>query len=325
MKILSIAFATAFACTALPALAQAPAADYPTKAIRLVVTFPPGGSSDAGARIVAPKLAERLGQPVIIDNKPGAGGGLGLELVAKAPADGYTIVLASAGGLTANPSLYKKLNYNPEKDFAPITLFGTSPFVMVAAAQVPVRTARDVVALARKEPGKLAYASGGTGTAMHLSGELFKAVTKTFIVHVPYRGSGPAALAVMAGETQLGIADLATILPQLKSGRMKAVGVLGKARSPLAPDIPTLAESGVPGYESNGWFAILAPAGTPPAIIAKLNTELNAVLRSPEIRERFATAWLEPLPSTPAELMELMKTETVKWAKVIKDSGATAD
>jgi tripartite-type tricarboxylate transporter receptor subunit TctC len=325
MKILSLALAAALSCITLSALAQAPAADYPTKPIRLVVTFPPGGSSDAGARIVAPKLAERLGQPVVIDNKPGAGGGLGLELVAKAPADGYTIVLASAGGLTANPSLYKKLNYNPEKDFAPVTLFGTSPFVMVAAAQVPVRTARDVVALAKKEPGKLSYASGGTGTAMHLSGELFKAVTKTFIVHVPYRGSGPAALAVMAGETQLGIADLATILPQLKSGRMKAVGVLSKARSPLAPDIPTLAESGVPGYESNGWFAILAPAGTPPAIVNRLNTELNAVLRSPEIRERFATAWLEPLPSTPQELSELMKSETVKWAKVIKDSGATAD
>jgi tripartite-type tricarboxylate transporter receptor subunit TctC len=325
MKILSLALAAALSCSTLSALAQAPAADYPTKPIRLVVTFPPGGSSDAGARIVAPKLAERLGQPVVIDNKPGAGGGLGLELVAKAPADGYTIVLASAGGLTANPSLYKKLNYNPEKDFAPVTLFGTSPFVMVAAAQVPVRTARDVVALAKKEPGKLSYASGGTGTAMHLSGELFKAVTKTFIVHVPYRGSGPAALAVMAGETQLGIADLATILPQLKSGRMKAVGVLSKARSPLAPEIPTLAESGVPGYESNGWFAILAPAGTPPAIVNRLNTELNAVLRSPEIRERFATAWLEPLPSTPLELSELMKSETVKWAKVIKDSGATAD
>jgi tripartite-type tricarboxylate transporter receptor subunit TctC len=325
MKILSLALAAALSCITLSALAQAPAADYPTKPIRLVVTFPPGGSSDAGARIVAPKLAERLGQPVVIDNKPGAGGGLGLELVAKAPADGYTIVLASAGGLTANPSLYKKLNYNPEKDFAPVTLFGTSPFVMVAAAQVPVRTARDVVALAKKEPGKLSYASGGTGTAMHLSGELFKAVTKTFIVHVPYRGSGPAALAVMAGETQLGIADLATILPQLKSGRMKAVGVLSKARSPLAPEIPTLAESGVPGYESNGWFAILAPAGTPPAIVNRLNTELNAVLRSPEIRERFATAWLEPLPSTPLELSELMKSETVKWAKVIKDSGATAD
>ncbi|MDB5897037.1 MAG: transporter substrate-binding protein [Ramlibacter sp.] len=325
MNILSLAVAAAVWCAALPALAQAPAADYPNKPIRLVVTFPPGGSSDAGARIVAPRLAERLGQPVIIDNRPGAGGGLGLEVVAKAPADGYTIVLASAGGLTANPSLYKRLNYDPVKDFAPVTLFGTSPFVLVAGAQVPVQTARDVVALARREPGKLSYASGGNGTAMHLSGELFKAVTRTFIVHVPYRGSGPAALAVMSGDTALGVADLATIQPQLKSGRLKAIGVLSKERSPLAPDIPTLAESGVPGYESNGWFAILAPAGTPPAIINRLNAELNAVLRSPEIRERFASAWLEPLPSTPGELAALMKTETVKWAKVIKDSGARID
>ena len=306
------------------ALAQtAPA--WPAKPIRLVVTFPPGGSSDASARIVAPKLAERLGQPVVVDNKPGAGGGLGLDLVAKSPADGYTIVLASAGGLTANPALYPNLAYNPVRDFAPITLFGTSPFVLVATAALPANTAKEVVALAKSQVGRLSYASGGSGTAMHLSGELLKSMTGSYILHVPYRGSAPAVMAVMAGDTSLAIADIASIQPQLKSGRLKVIGVLGKERSSLVPDMPTLAESGIPGYESSGWFGILAPAGTPPAVLARLNTEITAVLRLPEIRERFAAAALEPLPSTPEQMAQLMKSEAVKWAKVIKDSGAKVD
>ncbi|MBI2725070.1 MAG: tripartite tricarboxylate transporter substrate binding protein [Polaromonas sp.] len=302
-----------------------PAASWPTKPIRLVVTFPAGGSSDAAARIVAPRLAERLGQPVVIDNRPGAGGGLGLDLVAKAPADGYTIVLASAGGLTANPTLYPNLAYNPARDFAPITLFGTSPFVLVANPSLPASNAKELVALAKAQVGKLSYASGGSGTAMHLSGELLKSMTGSYILHVPYRGSAPAVLAVMSGETSLAIADIASIQPQLKSGRLKVIGVMGKERSGLAPEMPTLAESGVPGYDASGWFAILAPSGTPPAVVARLNTEITAVLRLPEIRERFAAAALEPLTSTPEQLGQLMKTETVKWAAVIKQSGARVD
>jgi len=305
------------------ALAQG--ANWPTRPIRLVVTFPAGGSSDAAARIVAPKLAERLGQPVIVDNKPGAGGGLGLEVVARSPADGYTLVLASAGGLTANPSLYKSLPYNPAKDFSPVTLFGTSPFVLVANAHWPGRSAKDLVALAKASPGQLTYASGGSGTAMHLSGELLKSMTHTDITHVPYKGSAQAMMSAMSGETSLAIADIATIRPQLKSGRLKVLGVLSKERSTLAPDVPTLAESGIPGYESNGWFAILAPAGTPAAVVARLNAELTALLRSGEVRERFGAAGLEPLVCTPEELALLMKTETAKWAKVIKESGATVD
>ncbi|MES2191496.1 MAG: tripartite tricarboxylate transporter substrate binding protein [Pseudomonadota bacterium] len=312
------------ACIASLAQAQT-AAPWPTKPIRLVVTFPAGGSSDAAARIVAPKLAERLGQPVVIDNRPGAGGGLGLDLVAKAPADGYTIVLASAGGLTANPTLYPNLAYNPSRDFAPITLFGTSPFVLVANPSLPASNAKELVALAKAQVGKLSYASGGSGTAMHLSGELLKSMTGSYILHVPYRGSAPAVLAVMSGETSLAIADIASIQPQLKSGRLKVIGVMGKERSSLAPDMPTLAESGVPGYDASGWFAILAPAGTPPAIVTRLNTEITAVLRLPETRERFAAAALEPLTSTPEQLGQLMKTETVKWATVIRQSGAKVD
>jgi tripartite-type tricarboxylate transporter receptor subunit TctC len=290
-----------------------------------VVTFPAGGSSDAAARIVAPKLAERLGQAVTVDNKPGAGGGLGLDLVAKSPADGYTIVLASAGGLTANPSLYPNLAYSPSRDFAPVTLFGTSPFVLVANPALPANTAKELLALAKTQAGKLSYASGGNGTAMHLAGELLKSMTDSDILHVPYRGSAPAVVAVMAGDTSLAIADIASIQPLLKSGRFKVIGVMGKDRSALAPDMPTLAESGVPGYDAVGWFGILAPAGTPPAVLTRLNAEITAVLRLPEIRERFAAAALEPLPSTPDYMAQLMRTEAIKWAKVIKDSGAKVD
>jgi tripartite-type tricarboxylate transporter receptor subunit TctC len=303
------------------ALAQA----WPASPIKLVVTFPPGGSTDAAARIVAPKLSERLGQPVVVDNKPGAGGGVGLGLVAKAPADGYTLVLASAGGLTANPSLYKTLSYDPQRDFAPITGFGASPFVLVAGTELPAKSVKDVIALAKKEPGKLTYASGGNGTAMHLSGELIKSMAGVDIVHVPYKGSGPAVLAAMGNETSLAIADLTTIKPQIQSGRLKVLGVMDKKRSALAPDMPTLTESGLPGFESSGWFAILAPAGTPAAIVKRLNTELTAVLRSAEVRERFSAAGLEPMPSTPEELTAFMKSETVKWAKVIRESGAKID
>lgn len=313
------------AIAAAGGVAGAQTAAWPNKPIRLVVTFPAGGSSDAAARIVAPKLAERLGQAVTVDNKPGAGGGLGLDLVAKSAADGYTIVLASAGGLTANPSLYPNLPYSPSRDFAPITLFGTSPFVLVANPALPANTAKELLALAKTQVGKLSYASGGNGTAMHLAGELLKSMTDSDILHVPYRGSAPAVVAVMAGDTSLAIADIASIQPLLKSGRFKVIGVMGKERSALAPDMPTLAESGVPGYDAAGWFGILAPAGTPPAVLTRLNAEITAVLRLPEIRERFAAAALEPLPSTPDYMAQLMRAEAIKWAKVIKDSGAKVD
>ena len=298
---------------------------WPNKPIKFVVTFPPGGSSDAAARIVAPRLAERLGQPVVVENRPGAGGGVGLDFVAKAPGDGYTIVLASAGGLTANPSLYPRLGYDTLRDFAPITLFGTSPFVLIANPSLAVSNVGDVIKLAKAQPGKLSYASGGNGTAMHLSGELLKSMSQTRILHIPYRGSSPALLAVMAGETQLAVVDITTAASQIKSGRVKALGVLGKTRSSMAPELPTFNETGLSGYDASGWFGILAPASTPVAITQRLNAEITAVLRSQEVREKFANAWLEPLPSTQEEMALLLKTETVKWAKVIKDSGATVD
>jgi tripartite-type tricarboxylate transporter receptor subunit TctC len=317
----------ALACAIAPAaaLAQSPAPAWPTKPVRIVVTFPPGGSSDLSARLVAPKLAERLGQPVVVENRPGAGGGIGLEAVAKAAADGYTIVLASAGGLTANPSLYPKLAYDPVRDFAPIGLFGTSPFVLIASDKLPAASAKDVVALAKARPGQLSYASGGNGTAMHLTGELFKSMTGSFIVHVPYRGSALAVTAAAAGETQLAIADIASAQGLAKSGRIKLLGVMGSQRSSLAPELPTLSESGVPGFESSGWFALLAPAGTPAPVVSRLNAEVMAVLKLPEVRQQFAVAGLEPLTSSPDELARLIRSETDKWSRVIKSSGAKID
>ncbi len=298
---------------------------FPSKPVRLVVTFPPGGSSDTAARIVAPRLAERLGQQVVVENKPGAGGGVGIEFVAKSAPDGYTLVLTGAGGLTANPNLYKKLNYDQVKDLAPIGTFGTSPFVVVASESLPATTMKDVVALAKAQPGRLSYASGGNGTAMHLTGELIKSMSGSFVVHIPYRGTAPAVLATMGGETQLALADLASVRQQARGGRIKMLGVTSRERSSLAPELPTLDESGVPGFESAGWFAVLAPAATPPAVVTRLNAEMNAVLRLPEVRQTFANAGLEPLPGTPAELAALMQRETAKWAEVIKRSGATAD
>jgi tripartite-type tricarboxylate transporter receptor subunit TctC len=298
---------------------------YPSRPVRLVVVFPAGGGTDVAARIVSPKLAERLKQPVVVENKPGQGGGIGLDMVAKSPPDGYTLVLASSGGLTALPSLFKNLPFNPEKDFVPITTFGISPLVLVAGATSPFHSVRDIIAQAKKEPGKLTYGSGGNGTAPHLSGELFKAMTGTDIVHVPYKGSGPALVAVMGNEIPLAFADMATVRPLLGSGRLKAIGVLGKTRSTTAPDVPTLAESGLPGYESEGWFAILAPAGTPAAIANRLNAELVAILSSEEIRTRFATAALEPAYCKPAELAQLIKRDSDKWSKLIRANGITAE
>ena len=300
-------------------------ATWPTRPIRFVVTFPAGGSSDAAARIVAPKLSKRLGQSVVVDNKPGAGGGVGLDVVAKSPPDGYTIVLASAGGLAANPSLYPNLSYNPSADFAPITLFGTSPFVLIANSNVPVKTIKDVIDLAKAKDAKLSYASGGNGTAMHLSGELMKSMAGINLLHVPYRGSAPALMSVTGGETSLAIADIATVEPQMKSNKIKILGVMNKQRSALAPDLPTLAESGLPGFEANGWFAVLAPAGVAQATVARLNAEIVGVLREAETAEKFAQAGLEPLSSTPEELAQYIKSETIKWSKVIAVSGAKVD
>jgi tripartite-type tricarboxylate transporter receptor subunit TctC len=305
--------------------AHAQPGGYPARPVRLIVPFPPGGSTDTVSRVIGPKLAERLAQPVIIDNRPGAGGSLGVEVAAKAAPDGYTIVLGAAGALTINATLSKNPSFDPLRDLAPITLIGSSPFLLVADPAFPAATAREIVALAKEKPGVLTYASGGNGTAMHLSGELFKLMSGTDIVHVPYKGSGPAVAAAAAGQTSIAFVDITSALSLMKAGRVKAIGVLSRERSGLAPEIPTLAETGLPGYESIGWFGLLAPAGTPGSVVARLNRDTVAVLNLPEVRERMTALALEPWPGTPEEFAAYMKSENAKWGKVIREAGIRAD
>jgi tripartite-type tricarboxylate transporter receptor subunit TctC len=325
-SLLAASGALALAAAGIFPVLPAHAADaYPSKPIRLIVGFAPGGGTDSAARIVAPHLSEALGQPVIVDNRPGMAGGLALDLEAKAPPDGYTLVLASSGGLTAFPSLYKHLAYDPAKDFAPISLFGISPLVLVANAKLPVNTTAELIALAKKEPGKLSYGSGGTGAATHLSGELFKSLSGTDLLHVPYKGSQPAMLALISGEIPLAFIDLATVMPQLSAKKIKVIGVSGGHRTSVAPELPTVAETGLPGYEADGWFAVLAPAGTPAAVVAKLNAALVASLKKPEVRERFKTAGLETTFSTPEELTRRIQADTDKWSRLIHRYNITAE
>ncbi|WP_119353239.1 Bug family tripartite tricarboxylate transporter substrate binding protein [Azohydromonas sediminis] len=298
---------------------------WPSRPIRLVVPFPPGGSSDVAARLLAPRLGERLGQQVVVENRPGAGGTLALGQVAKAAPDGYTLVLAAAGGLTISPSLNPNLGYDPLADLAPITGFARIPFVLVAHADLPVSRADELIALARRQPGRLTFASGGNGTAMHLGGELMKAMSETFIVHIPYRGSAPAITAVMAGETQLAVSDITSVLGKTEGGRMKVIGVMSKDRTDLAPGVPTLDETGLKGFDVSGWFAIMAPARTPQPIIARLNAEITSLIRTDEFRERFRALGMEPIPTTPEELTQMMRAELARWAAVIKRAGVKAE
>ena len=292
---------------------------YPSKPVRLIVTFPPGGSTDTIARIFAPRLGERLGQPVVIDNRPGAGGATGIDATLKSPADGYSIVLSAAGALTIIVHFPNRPAYDPAKDLAPITMIGTSPFLLVSQNDT---TVKEVIEKAKASPGKLSYASGGNGTAMHLSGEMFKLMAGIDLLHIPFKGSGPAVTAAAQGQPPLAFADITSALPLLKSGRVKAVAVLSKERSSFLPEVPTLAESGVPGYEAIGWFGLLAPAGTPAPVVSRLAAETAAVMRQPDIREKLAAAALEPWVNTPEEFLTFIRAETAKWGRVIRESGA---
>jgi tripartite-type tricarboxylate transporter receptor subunit TctC len=314
----SLAFAS------FPLLAQGDAA-YPSRPIRLVVVFPAGGGTDLATRIVGPKLSDRLGQPVIIENHPGMGGGIGIEYVTKSRPDGYTLVVASSGGLTALPYLYKHLAFNPQKDLEPISTFCVSPLVLVAGPGFQGKNVKDLIALAKKRPGYLAYGSGGNGTAPHLAGELFKSMTKTDMLHVPYKGSGPALVAAVSGEIPIVFGDMGTVRPHLASGRLRALAVLGRSRTPIAPEIPTIAEAGVPGYEVEGWFAVMAPAGTPANVIAKINPALAAILGSTEVKARLSTVALETAFSTPAELRLKIQKDSEKWSKLIREHNIAVD
>ena len=298
---------------------------YPEKALRVVVPFAPGGSTDIVGRIMTQRLSERIKQPVVLDNRGGGGGNIGSDMVAKAPPDGYTLLIGTVGSLTINPSLYKRMPYDPLKDLTPIAYFGSTPNVLVVHSSLPVKSVRELITLARSKPGQLNYASAGTGGSVHLAAELFKSLAKVDMVHVPYKGSGPALVDLLGGQTQLMFSTMPPALPHVKSGRLRALGMTGAKRSPLVPDLPTIAEAGLPGYEITQWWGLLGPAGMPAAIVTRINSDVNAILQQPEVKERFASAGADTAPNTPAWFASYMKSEVAKWAKVVKASGATAD
>ena len=311
----------------LSAQAQSPAAatDFPTKPIRMVVTFPPGGSSDAVVRMLVPRLNEKLGQPVVVDNRPGAGGNIGLTIVAKAPPDGYTLGVGAAGALSANVSLYAQMPFDPIKDLKPVSMLAAIPFVIVGHPSLKARTLKELVAQAKADPGKLAIGHGGNGTAMHLSAALLAQMADIKLVEVPYKGSGPAALDVLGGQLPLAVVDLPSALQQIKAGKLIAFAVTSPQRLPTLPDVPTASEAGLPGYDSTGWFGVVAPAGTPPAIVARLNTEITAALTDPQVQAAMRNLGVEPAPETSAAFDAYIRSETAKWAKVIRQANIKLD
>jgi tripartite-type tricarboxylate transporter receptor subunit TctC len=311
---------------ALPAIAlQAHAQAYPSQPIKIIVPFTAGGTTDILARTIGQKLSEAWRQPVIVENRPGAGGNIGADVVAKAKPDGYTILMGTIGTQSINASLYAKMPYDAAKDFAPVTLVAMVPNVLVVNPAVKAKTVSELVALAKAKPGELNFASSSTGGSPHLSGEMFKQMTGANIVHVPYKGSAPAITDLLGGQVSLMFDNLPSALPQVKAGKLRALAVTSARRSQAAPDIPTIAESGVPGYEVDSWFGILAPAGTPKEIVNKLNAEIVRILQIPEVRERLLEQGAEPVGDTPEHFAEHIRKETVKWARVVKASGAKAD
>jgi tripartite-type tricarboxylate transporter receptor subunit TctC len=309
--------AAAAAFTPQLALAQA---DFPNKPIRIVVTFPPGGSADGVVRMLTPRLTERLGQQVVVDNRPGAGGNIGLAVVAKAPADGYTLGVGAAGALAANSALYANMPFDALKDFKPVTMLAAIPFVIVGHPSLAPRSQRDLLALARKEPGKLSLAHGGNGTAMHLSAQLFAQMGDVKFSEVPYKGSGPAALDALGGQVNLAVVDLPAALQHIRAGKLVAYAVTSPQRLPQLPDVPTVSEAGLAGYDATGWFGVVAPAGTPAPIVARLNAEINAALNDETIRNAMRAQGVEPAPGTADAFEAYIRTETAKWTKVIRSA-----
>jgi tripartite-type tricarboxylate transporter receptor subunit TctC len=306
------------------ALSTAQAQTYPARPVRLIVSFAPGGSVDLVARLLGQKLGEGWGQQVVVDNRPGAGGNVSAEIAAQAAPDGYTLYISSAS-LVVNPSLYRKVTYDPLGDFAPVTLLATVQNVLVANPAFPAKTVRDLIALARKSPGKILYASTGGGSSGHLAMELLKNMAGIDLVHVPYKVIGQATTDLMSGQVSLWFPSLPGALPHITGQRMQALAVTGARRSPALPDAPTVAESGVPGYEATTWYPVLAPRGTPQAIVDQLNARIVAILKAPDFYERLMSQGVEPVGSTPAELSKHMRSETVKWARVVKAAGVSVD
>ena len=308
----------ALLAAALVALPQyAPAQAFPAKPIRLVVTYPPGGGADLMARLVAPKMAEALGQPVVVENKPGGGGTLGAAEVARAPADGHTLML-DAFNHAANPALYANLPYDPAKAFLPLAVLVQFPNVLVVHPAFAAADVKELIAAAKAKPGTIAFASSGNGSAQHLSGELFRQRAGIDIIHVPYKGGGPALNDVIGGQVPMFFANMASGLPHVKGGKLRALAITGGKRSPALPDVPTMAEAGVPGYEVHEWNAIFAPAGTPPAVVAKLAEAISRAAQSREFRERVASLGGEPAGYGPADAQRFVRAQTELWSAVVK-------
>ena len=318
--------ACALASATLPAAhAQAPAASWPSKPIRWVVPFPPGGAMDAIARTLGEKAGKTLGQPFVIENKPGAGGNIGADYVAKQPGDGYTLMITSIGMATNKP-LYGKLSYDPIKDFAPVSLLAVVPNVLVTNATQPdVKTAKDVIAAARKTPGKLTYASAGNGTSIHLAGEVFTSLAQVDMLHVPYKGSGPAVSDLLGGQVNYMFDSITSARPHIESGKLRALGVTTAKRSKTLPNVPTLAEAGLPGYEVSPWCAVFMPAATPKDIVAKVNSALLEAMKDPDVVKRFETIGAEPVGSTPEEMAQHLARESERWTKLIQERGIKLD
>jgi tripartite-type tricarboxylate transporter receptor subunit TctC len=301
----------------------APAQPYPAKSIRLVVTFPTGGAPDILARIFSEKNS--LGQPVVVDNKPGAGGNIGAEIVAKSPGDGYALVMATVGTHAINGALYSKMPYDMVKDFTPIGLIASTPNLLVVNTSLPVKNVAELIAYGKANPNKLSFGSPGIGSSIHVSGELFKSMTGVQMTHVPYKGRQFALPDLLGGQIQLMFDNMPSALPMAKEGKLRALGQTGAKRSPSAPDVPTIAEQGLPGFEATAWFAFFGPAGMPREVVAKLNAEMQRIYKLADVQDRLKTLGLDTVLSSPDELVKYQASEIAKWAKVVKESGAKAD
>jgi tripartite-type tricarboxylate transporter receptor subunit TctC len=322
-KLVAALLAVPVGLTGAAAFAQG-AESYPSKPVRFILPFPPGGGTDILGRLLSERLAAHLGQPVVIENRGGAGGNLGAEAAAKSAPDGYTIVLV-APSLAISPSLYSKLAYDPVKDFAPVSLVATVPNVMITNPSVPAKTLSEFIALARKKPGAMNFGSGGNGTSNHLAGELFNIVAGVKLVHVPYKGVNLAMNDVMSGEVHLVVIGIPAAAPHIKAGKLRALAVIDSKRAAALPDVPTAPEAGLPDFEVTTWYGVLAPAGTPRAIVVRLNAEIVKIMQAAEMKERLAAMATEPVTSTPEAFGELIRTEIVKWGKVVRAAGLKAD
>jgi tripartite-type tricarboxylate transporter receptor subunit TctC len=308
-----------------PAAAASPAANYPSKPIKLVVPFPPGGPLDTVARALGQAMTASWGQPVVVDNRPGAGGGIGADVVAKSPPDGYTILMGAVSTHAINVTLYKKIPYDPLRDFVPVTQVADVPNVLVVNPALPVHSVVELIAYAKAHPGTLNFASGSNGSTGHLAGELFKSMAHIDMQHIPYKGSAPAISDLLAGQVSLMFDNLASATPLIKSGKLRALAVTTAKRTPFFPELPTIAEAGLPGFDLSTWFGVFAPAGTPPEIVTKLNVELVRILKTPEMKEHMANLGVEPVGNTPEQFLAYIRNEIPKYAKVIRESGASVD